>query len=103
MDPTEKITNINDSYLEQILQVHFYDRIDRGEIDFINRKIGEMNPEEISEIREIMEGFYHDRDYCYSRGISYSSLKELSNPLTRQEVIADAYRLYSSRTKDYFK
>ena len=103
MDSTKKINNLENSYLEKIIKTPFFQRINQSEINFINKKIEEMDSKEFKEIRTILNGFYHDRDYCRSRGIEYSSLKELSNISTKEEVIADAYRLYYNPSNNYLK
>ena len=98
-DSTDNINNLEDSYLEKILSKPLFQRMDRSEINFINQKIKNMESEEFEGIGSKLIDLYHSRSYCISREIDYCSLKELSIPETKEEVIADAYRMHHAFKK----
>tara|TARA_Y100000310_G_C20140131_1_gene559874 strand:- start:209 stop:490 length:282 start_codon:yes stop_codon:yes gene_type:complete len=84
--------------LEDLLNTSIINRLNDSQINSLYTHYINLNEKEKKKITKIVVEFYHTREYCKSRDIDYTSMRELKNPEVRKEVITDAYRTYWLRT-----
>jgi GTPase involved in cell partitioning and DNA repair len=85
--------NKKKSYLEEILG-NYQEKLNNQDLELISSKFDSLEKKERSKVMEIFSSLCYSRVYCLNKGVEYTSLKELSDPLVRYSIIGDAYQIY---------